>query len=105
MADHEIAPDVIETAARALADWLNVDYDRIGDGQETLQQQAEAVLIAAAPHLEAAYAERKGKELGALGEALYRQGATLKGRWYGSVGGELRADASNLRNGLVVRRG
>lgn len=52
MADTEIAPDVIETAARALADWLNLDFDRIGDGQKTLRRQAEAVLNAAAPHLD-----------------------------------------------------
>lgn len=48
----DLPQHLIEAGARALADWLNLDYDRIGDGQKTLCHQAEAVLGAATDHLD-----------------------------------------------------
>lgn len=51
MADVTISREAAEAGARALADWLHLDFDRIGDGQKTLRRQAEAVLKAAMPGL------------------------------------------------------
>lgn len=53
MADLTISREAVELGARALADWLNLDFDRIGDGQDTLCEQAEAILKGAAPHITA----------------------------------------------------
>lgn len=100
MADEICLPrEAVEAGARALADYLNLDYDRIGDGQKTLTRQAEALLAAAAPHIAAAYAERKGKEISGIADGFLRSGKTTKGRWYGHIGGQLQSEARNIRNG------
>jgi hypothetical protein len=52
MTETDLPHSLVEAGARALADWLNVDYDRIGDGQKTLCHQAEAVISAATDHLD-----------------------------------------------------
>lgn len=50
-----IPNDAVEAGARSLADWLHLDFDRIGEGQATLRRQADAVLNAAAPVIVAAH--------------------------------------------------
>jgi hypothetical protein len=58
VAEVSIPREAVEAGARALADWLNLDYDRIGDGQATLTRQADAMLKGAAPHIAAVHANR-----------------------------------------------
>jgi hypothetical protein len=49
VADLNIPREAVGSGARALAEWLNVDWNRIGDGQVSLIKQADAILNAAAP--------------------------------------------------------
>lgn len=99
MAD-QIPSDAVETAARALADWLNVDYDRIGEGQTTLCRQAEAVLNAAAPLIVAekdAEIDRLQAQLDEARRALTRVMPAAR------TAEEVQADAGAIRFGWGPR--
>lgn len=103
MADVSIPREAVEKAARALVESNTLTFktwDEMNEGQRRLWlERAEVVLTAGAPLIEAAYAERKGKEISSIADSFYRSRKTTKGRWFGHIGGQMLSEAHNIRNG------
>lgn len=92
-----IPPEAVDAGARALADWLNLDFDQIGDGRATLRTQAEAVLTAAAQPLVADAFERMAHEVDSTGtsdDGEFHKGFKSGQRWFKDI---LRGHAELLR--------
>lgn len=100
MAEIKIPREAVEAGARGLADWLNLDYDRIGDGQKTLTSQAEALLNAAAPHIAAVHADRINRLTAQRDEARHALARVMPAA---RTTEEIQADAGAIRFGWGSR--
>jgi hypothetical protein len=92
--------DLIEAGARELADWLNLDYDRIGDGQKNLCSQAKAVLGVTAERIAAVHADRINRLTAQRDEA---RSALTRMMPAARTADEVQADAGAIRFGWGPR--